>query len=701
MQASSRIGSVDGRGGGIVRDVLRLAAEALAVGVFVSLVLGLAAFVVANQARAATPSPTGPRQGTLLFRSPGGDLPAPLLATDVEITVTGMVARTRVTQRFHNPGMEWLEAIYVFPLPEGAAVDHLDMQVGDRRIEGQIRERRAAQQAYAQARQEGRKATLVEQQRPNLFTTSVANIGPDEDIVVSLEYQESAHFDNGAFRLRFPMALTPRYSPASATSYRSADASAAINDTPPDPPVAPRSTPVNPTTLRVMLDPGFALGTLQSTYHDVHIEEAPGHRYTVTLDGPVPADRDFELVWKPDVGAAPGAALFAQRQGATEYALLMVIPPPAETPAARQAREVVFIIDTSGSMEGSSIRQAKDALDLALDRLQSGDSFNVIAFDSVTRTLFAAPLPVDAASIGRAHAFVRALRAQGGTEMRPALEAALSATSGAGSTPGPVRQVVFLTDGAVGNEAELLAFITAKLGDRRLFTVGIGSAPNAWFMTKAAQYGRGTFTYIGEVSEVQAKMAALLRKLEAPVLTDVAITWPGAAETYPQRIPDLYAGEPITVSAAFAAGMEGDVQIRARRGGVPWTATLPVLPAGTASGLDAVWARAKIETLTDALHGGANETDIRASVLEVALAHHLASAYTSLVAVDVTPTLPAGESAASLMLPVNRPYGAGEEILGVLPQTATPAALQMLLGVLALVAAAVLRGRSRYLARSP
>ncbi len=622
-------------------------------------------------------------------------MPAPLLATDVVIGVTGIVARTRVTQRFHNPGMEWLEGIYVFPLPEGAAVDHLAMQVGARRIEGQIRERRAARETYAQAQREGRKATLVEQQRPNVFTTSVAGIGPDEDVVVTIEYQERLRFDEGAFRLRLPMVLTPRYTPEGGTSTASGEGVVPVSDGFPNPPLAPRVTKVNPVTLHVDLAPGFPLADIASTSHAVRVEEAPGQRYAIELDGPVPADRDFELVWKPDAGASPGAALFTQRDGATDYTLLMVIPPTAEVPRARSPREVVFIIDTSGSMEGNSIRQARQALDLALDRLQPGDRFNVIEFNSVTRTLFGAPLPVDRATLDRAHAFVRGLRAQGGTEMRPALEAALAA----GAAPGFVRQIVFLTDGAVGNEAELFAFITSHLADRRLFTVGIGSAPNAWFMTKAAQYGRGTFTYIGDVNEVQAKMEALFRKLEAPVLTDVSVTWPGQAETYPQRIPDLYAGEPIAVSAALTAGAQGEVAIRALSGGVPWTATLPVDPAGGARGLDVLWARAKIEALTDGLHAGATEDTVRPAVLDVALRHHLVSAYTSLVAVDVTPTVPADANGRSALLAVNRPQGSADDILGELPQTGTASALQIALGVLALFAAAMLHAASRRSAR--
>ncbi len=237
----------------------------------------------------------------------------------------------------------------------------------------------------------------------------------------------------------------------------------------------------------------------------------------MTLDGPVPADRDFELHWTPDVGRAPGAAVFVEPKDGKTYALVMLVPNAPDASLPRMPREATYIIDTSGSMAGTSIVQAKAALLYALDRLAPGDRFNVIEFNSRARPLFDVPMPVDPATLGRARSFVSGLKADGGTEMREALTLALRAPK----VEGFVRQIVFLTDGAVGNENELFALIRERLDDRRLFTVGIGSAPNSHFMTKAAQFGRGTFTYIGDTREVQEKMAALFRKLESPVLTDV------------------------------------------------------------------------------------------------------------------------------------------------------------------------------------
>ena len=681
-----------------LREFFRLAAAAAAVGVGASLALLIAAVLIASAAEAATLD--APTPG---LRFKGSDVPAPLVATEVAIDVAGSVARTRVTQRFVNPGADWREGVYVFPLPESAAVDHLDMRIGERRIEGQIRERAQARREYEQAKREGRKSALVEEERPNLFTTSVAPIGPHEEIVVSIEYQETLRYDSGTFSLRFPMAVTPRYLPGMPTGETPSgtgwgrDTDAVPDGSRVTPPVVhPAQGAVLPVTLEATIDAGFPLARLESRYHAVRIDERADGRFTVRLDGPVPASRDFELQWTPEVGRGAGAALFAERRDDRSYALLMLVPAAPDASAPRMPREVTFIIDTSGSMAGASIQQAKAALLLALERLAPGDRFNVIEFNSRSRPLFASPLPVDPATIGRARAFVSGLRADGGTEMREALLLALAP----GRVEGYVRQVVFLTDGAVGNEDELFRLIRERLDDRRLFTVGIGSAPNSHFMTKAARFGRGAFTYIGDAREVQERMTALFRKLESPVLTDVSIAWPHAVESWPQAVPDLYAGEPIVVTAALPA-LTGDVVIRARRNGKPWHASVPLGVSGDSSGIGVLWARAKIDALADAAVAGANADDIRAEIVRVALAHHLVSRHTSLVAVDVTPTAPAGIDLRKTAVPGNLPDGQSlEAIFDGLPQTATRARFDILVALAALLAALTLLAFSRRPARA-
>jgi Ca-activated chloride channel family protein len=663
-------------------DFMWLGGRALVSGIVVAVVLAFAAVLLAAGAEAATVKINDPRSGALLIRTgtAGEYVLAPTVETEVAIQVTGLIARTRVTQEFHNAGDEFVEGVYVFPLPERAAVDRLRMLIGERVIEGRIQEKEEARRTYETAKREGRKAALVEQQRPNLFTNSVAHIGPNERVRITIEYQQTLAYENGEYRLRFPLAVTPRYTPA------------AENAAEPDPSILhadygdPGEPPMNPVDIVVMIDAGVPLANVNSSYHDAAVQKQEGRGTLVHLvRAQEAADRDFELTWSLAPGAAPQAALFTEKVAGTDYALLMVVP-PQPTAAERAAfervpRETILIADTSGSMQGASMEQAKSALVHALGTLTERDRFNVVEFNSVTRPLWPDALPATASNLRTAKEWVEKLRANGGTEMLPALTFALDHHE----TPGYLRQVVFMTDGAVGNEDALFRLITEKLGNSRLFTVGIGSAPNSHFMTKAAQFGRGTFTYIGDVREVREKMSALFGKIQAPVLQDVAVTWPDgtAVETFPARVPDLYLGEPIFISAS-ARAFNGTVIVSGKRGSQPWSAALT--PTSEKTGVGALWARSKIASLMDEIARGADAATVRPQVVQVALEHHLVSAYTSLVAVDVTPTGPSFTKTA--LVKASPPKGWGADG-AVIPQTDTAATLQLLLGLMALSAAAL------------
>jgi Ca-activated chloride channel homolog len=364
---------------------------------------------------------------------------------------------------------------------------------------------------------------------------------------------------------------------------------------------------------------------------------------------------------------------------------MMVMPPGNGAAAERMPRETILIVDTSGSMTGTSIEQARSALLMALDRLLPGDRFNVIQFNSVTHGLFPGAVFASPGNLEEARRYVRSLKAAGGTEMRPALELALQT----GAPSGFVRQVIFMTDGAVGNEDQLIRVIHDKLGSSRLFTVGIGAAPNSFFMTKAAQFGRGTFTYIGDVREVHEKMTGLFSKLESPVLKDVVVHWPQGvkAETWPERIPDLYSGEPIVVLAQVDNNV-GPLYVSGLRGNQPWSMALTSPEQRVGNGVGALWARHKIANLMDQARSGADPGKVRASVLEVALEHRLVSKYTSMVAVDVTPARTQHAGLKSSILPTNTPANWGQQ--GELPQTATSATQNLIAGSLALLLATML-----------
>lgn len=659
--------------------LIALLTLASALGAAVAIILAGVTMLLAAPAYA---EPARANEAGFFLRSSDGDrVAAPLLATDVAFRVSGPVARARVVQTFRNPHDVWYEGVYVFPLPESGAVDRLVLRIGTRVVEGEIRERELAQQAYARARAAGQRAALLDQERPNIFTTSVANIAPGETVVVELEYQQVLRYDNGRFSLRFPMVVGPRYVPAAAARV----VADAHRITPPVMRPGTEGERTNPVSIRVTLDAGMPLATVESAYHPIDVKEGGDSRREIVLaDGAAPANRDFELTWMPRESALPRAAWFTERVGSDHYGLLMLLPPEAPR-ASRLPREVVFVLDTSGSMAGASIRQAKEALELALGRLGPHDRFEVIEFNSGARALFNGARDAGPDNLRAAVKWVRALEARGGTEMAAALRLALDGSERSSH----VRQVVFLTDGAVGNEAALFRLMRERLGDSRLFTVGIGSAPNSHFMTKAAQLGGGTFTYIGRIEEVRAKMGELFAKLEAPVLKDVQTHWPEGVqvEAWPARLPDLYAGEPLVLVARLDT-LDGELRVRGERDGSAWEARVPLGDHAAATGLGSVWARQKIAALVDSLREGAPETVVRSRVIELAQAHRLVTKYTSFVAIDKTPVRAPEEGLKLAEVPTLLPEGwQYDKVFGELPRGATDSRRALFLGMLALLLA--------------
>lgn len=633
--------------------------------------VGLLATTVGGFAQtAAFVRPGDMTAGGLLFKGtePGQYVEAPRVQADYDVAVSGPTIRTRVTQSFRNPTDGWVEGVYVYPLPEKGAVDTMKLVIGDRVIVADVKERKQAKAIYEQAKADGKTAALVEQERPNLFTNSVANIGPGETVVVQIEYQAPAQQDAERMSLRIPLVVAPRYNPAPIvqTVEMAADGGGWGVTADPvgdrdriSPPVNdPRTTPpTNPVTITVRLDAGFKLGEVTSANHKVDVETASDNARVVTLtDGAAAADRDFVLSWTPAAGPTPSVGLFREHVGGADYVLAYVTPPAAEQTVERRPREAVFVIDNSGSMSGPSMAQAKASLIFALDRLSPADRFEVVRFDDTMERLFLDTVPASPENVAKAKGFVAGLNARGGTEMLAPMKAALS-------DPRPndaktVRQVVFLTDGAIGDEQRLFEAIGSLRGRSRLFMVGIGSAPNSYLMTRAAELGRGTFTHIGSADEVDGQMRELFAKLESPVVTGLSATFSeGVADMTPKVLPDLYRGEPLAV-AAKVERLSGALKVSGMIGGQPWTATLDVAKAAEGAGISKLWARRKIDdaevakTLREMTPEAAD-----AAILKLALEHRLTTRLTSLVAVDQTPRRPAGAKLTRADVPLNLPAG--------------------------------------------
>ncbi len=634
------------------------------------------------------PGPMDPTQGSVWLSSGNGDYTnALLLETDADFTVSGMISRATVRQRFKNTGTQWAEGIYVFPLPENAAVDHFRLRIGERIIEGQIRERAQAKKFYQAAKNEGRQAGLVEQQRSNVFKTALANIAPGEEIILELEYQQTLDYRDGSYRLRFPMVVGPRFN--------ASDRLAHDIDQPTDVSTELAQTRVNPVHIHVSLDAGVPLAALDSTYHAIDIRQTDTTRYSIALaSGKIFADRDFELVWQPELGQQPRTTVFTEQDDNYEYALVSVLPPGLEELGQQQLpRDVIFILDVSGSMAGTSIEQAKAALIQALGRLQPQDRFNIIWFNDTTEHLYPRSIPASSQAIQQASLFVNGLKADGGTVMLPALALALNDQPELTR----IRQLIFLTDGNVDNENVLFNLISNQLGDNRLFTVGIGSAPNSYFMRKAARSGRGTFTYIGDINEVQQKTNALLEKLESPAMVNISIRIQGMdVELYPDPVPDLYLGEPLTI--VLRGKQLGDsISLYGDLGNSSWQQEVKLSSGSNHhAGIKTAWARNKISTLMEQHHDASNKQDrdaIKNSIITTSIDHHLVSRFTSLVAVDVTPVNSSG-LLHSEKLKTNLPHGwklgqPGQSTTpGLLmaqlnlPQTATSAALHLMIALM-------------------
>ncbi|WP_430764639.1 marine proteobacterial sortase target protein [Rhizobium sp. BR 315] len=620
----------------------------------------------AQPAAFVTPSEMG--AGSLLLQTTqeGKYIEAPRLATDVDIDVNGPTARAVLTQAFENSTDKWVEALYVFPLPEDSAVYSLKMIVGNRVIVADIKEKQAARAIYEQARKQGKRAALVEQQQPNVFTNAVANIGPHEKIVVQIEYQQAVRLADGRFSLRVPLVVAPRYSPQGASPItQQADLKAGwgrtqdsksrkAGDKPVSTPLmAPGSARTNPVTLKVNLNAGFPLDDIRSLYHTVKIDRLNDSARRIALDGDATADRDFVLEWNVVASNVPSVGLFREHVGKDDYVLAYVTPPAVATPQ-KADREIVFVIDNSGSMGGTSIQQARASLDYALSRLEPSDRFNVIRFDNTMTKFFPDSVLATADNIASARRFVTGLEAAGGTEMLPPLNAALDDSHQANG----LRQVVFLTDGEVNNEQQLLDAIAKSRGRSRIFMVGIGSAPNTYLMSRAAELGRGSFTHIGSVAEVNERMRTLFDKLENPAVTDVvAVFSEKNVSLSPNLLPDLYHGEPLVLAARIGKAA-GTLAVSGMIGDRPWTISLPLDQASNARGISKIWARRQIDD-AEVNHtlGKITQTEADKRILQLALDHHLVTRLTSLVAVDAKRLRPANVPLTEADIPLQLPAG--------------------------------------------
>ncbi|HUU98899.1 MAG TPA: VIT domain-containing protein [Phycisphaerae bacterium] len=647
-------------------------------------VLGLALLLCLPGASLAAEKQAMPG-GELQILDPEGKAvgACPLKHTDVEADIVGFVGRVTVKQTFYNPLDKKIEAIYVFPLPQDAAVDDMVMTVGERRIVGQIKERSEAREIYEAAKAAGHVASLLDQERPNIFTQSVANIEPGVQVVIEISYVETLKYEDGVFEWVFPMVVGPRYIPgggsAPAPMTTGQDTDQVPDASKITPPVTPKGTRAgHDISLTVHIEAGMELHDLESTLHEVDIASAAPGQATVTLknQAEIP-NKDFVFRYRLAADEI-GDAFLVHGDERGSFFTLILQPPRRVVPQQLMPRELVFVLDTSGSMSGFPIEKAKEVMSKAIDAMRPEDTFNVITFAGRTQILWDAPRPATAENIAEAQKLLSSLKGGGGTEMMKAINAALVQTKPEG--PGPIRIVMFMTDGYVGNDMAIIGAVKKNADTTRVFSFGIGNSVNRFLLDGMAHAGRGEVEYVTLESQAAAAAERFHERILAPVLTDIEINWGDlpVADIYPKRIPDLFSAKPIMIHGRLTGPAEGVITLRGNTGAGAYEVQIHAAEPESPPDHDALaslWARAKVGDLMmqdmGALQTGNFPENLKSQITNLGIEFRLMTQFTSFVAVEEM-TVTVGGEPTTITVPVEMPDGVsyegvfGEERAGVL-----------------------------------
>jgi len=601
----------------------------------------------------------------------GSFSPFLLTRTDIRATVTGPVAHTVVVQEWHNPNRGPVDGLYIFPLPDNAAVTDMRLRIGARLIEAEMRRREEARAAYEQARAEGRIAGLLDQERPNIFAQRVANIMPGMRLEVTLEFDQEVRCDDGACAYVLPTVVGPRFIPD-----RQVDPGAIA-----PPLVAPGSGTGQALSFALDLDAGIPVHDVQSPTHRMRIETGRSGRASLTLaaDDRARLDRDIEVRWRlggrdPEFGVlawrgAPGGRDDDRADapwGASDPGVFaLFLQPPVEADDALAApRELVFLLDCSGSMHGAPIEAAREVVRRSLRAARPVDTLQILRFSDHASGLWSAPVAATPANVRRALEYLDTLQGEGGTEMISGIRAALDRPADRER----LRIVALLTDGYIGNEAEILGEVRRLLGEARLFSFGIGSSVNRYLLENLAQEGKGAALFLGPGEASDDLVRRFVDRIATPVFTDIHLSWEGIEvdDLEPAAVPDLFAGQPLVIHGRYhrpgAGALVLEGRLRGRRQTLRRVVTLPAFAADNAA-LGRLWARARIDRLTRETYGRPHP-DTVAAITDLGLRFHLMTPYTSLVAIDPDVTNDGGES-RGVDVPVEMPAGVSYQgILG-------------------------------------
>lgn len=596
----------------------------------------------------------------------------PLKHTSVTANVSGYVARVTVKQIFENPFKDKIEAVYTFPLSETGAVDDMKMKVGERIIKGSIKKREEAKEIYEQAKASGRTAALLDQERPNIFTQSVANILPGNQIEVTLQYVDLLPYESGRYTFAFPTVVGPRFMPGTpigkSGTGRLPDTTSVPDASKISPPVAPKGERAgHDISIEVNIDSGVAIRQIQSQLHEVTINQPNTQNARISLNNTntIP-NKDFVLSWEV-AGEQIKSGYLTYKPSKTQdgYFTVMVMPPKRATPQQIQPKEMIFVIDCSGSQSGPPLEKAKETMRYIIEHMNKEDTFNIIAFSGDARAMFAKPQKVSAEMKQQALNYINSLTANGGTWMAPAVEAACKTPADANR----LRIVTFMTDGYVGNDMEILGMIKKLRGKSRWFSFGTGNGVNRFLIDAMAKEGGGEAEYVLLNSSGNTVGKKFYDRISSPVLTDIKLEFDGLAvkEVFPHELSDVWAEKPLYIKGRYIKPGAGTISISGFSGGKPYVEKIkvnfPENPSGSES-IASVWARAKVDRLMSedwmgAQNGSVNK-ELKDEIVKVALDHHIMTQYTSFVAVEEK-VVNKGGAPRTVTVPVELPDGVSYE----------------------------------------
>ena len=570
----------------------------------------------------------------------------PLEHTDVVAHVSGPLASVSVAQRFGNSFSEPVELAYLFPLPHGAAIVDYELRIGQRVIRSEMKELEEARRTYSTARDQGQRAGLLEQRRPNLFSIELSNVQPGETILATVRYHERLRYDDGCYSFVFPMGITPKYhqDPAEATKV--------------DAPIASAGDAIGTVDIGITVDGGGPADEPQSPSHEVEITRMDERRFGVRLLGNTIPNKDFVLRYRVAEAALRAAACTSISEGGATV-LITALPPRLTDEFEPSPHEFIFDIDRSGSMSGEPLLQARNALRSCLRSMGPQDTFNIQAFDDRIEWFSQSANPVAQASVERADKWLEGIDARGGTDILGAIDSVLMFNS----DPERQRYIVFLTDGAVSADDEALRRVQRQLGRARLFTFGVGPSVNRSLLMRMAELGHGTAEFLQLDGEIEEAIIRFQDRVAYPLLQDITLNWEGvtAWDVYPASPPDLYIGQPLELVARIRATGQGRGRLRisGRCGDLPVSLEVELPPSTAAEPIiTRAWARARVDALLDGLRDEPGQMGaLRPEIIGLGIAHRLLTPFTAFIAVDSEVTEKRSDKQTRVSVPAPLPEG--------------------------------------------